>query len=71
MAFIQLRAIAGKKGEESYLPLYEGKMVQAYDHRAANVVVNPVNLNRPAQPQETSLEDHTNPGWRAESTILG
>ena len=24
-----------------FLPLYEGKMVQAFDHRAASVVVNP------------------------------
>ena len=23
-----------KKGDELYLPLYEGKMVQAFDHRA-------------------------------------
>ena len=52
-----------KRGEELYLPLYEGKMVQAYDHRAASVVVNPENLNRPAQPRETSLEEHTNPNW--------
>ena len=29
------------------LPLYEGKMVQAFDHRAASVVVNPRNLRRP------------------------
>ena len=34
-----------------WVPLYEGKMVQAYDHRAANiVVVNPQNRHRPAQP---------------------
>ena len=52
-----------KKGDELYLPLYEGKMVQAFDHRAASVVVNPENLNRPAQPRETSLEQHTDPGW--------
>ena len=26
-----------KKGEELYLPLYEGKMVQAFDHRAASI----------------------------------
>ena len=26
-----------KKGEDLYLPLYEGKMVQAFDHRAASV----------------------------------
>ena len=30
-----------KRAEELYLPLYEGKMVQAFDHRAASVVVNP------------------------------
>ena len=52
-----------KKGEELYLPLYEGKMVQAFDHRAASVVVNPENLNRPAQPREASLDEHANPNW--------
>ncbi|MCY4088146.1 MAG: N-6 DNA methylase [Actinomycetia bacterium] len=52
-----------KKGQELHLPLYEGKMVQAFDHRAASVVVNPENLNRPAQPREASLEQHTNPDW--------
>ena len=52
-----------KKGEDVYLPLYEGKMVQAFDHRAASVVVNPKNLNRPAQPREATLEEHTNPNW--------
>ncbi|WP_058616182.1 Eco57I restriction-modification methylase domain-containing protein [Tepidimonas taiwanensis] len=36
---------------EVALPLYEGKMVQMYDHRAADVVVNPYNLHRAAQPQ--------------------
>ena len=38
-------------------------MVQAFDHRAASVVVNPENLNRPAQPREASLSDHVNPNW--------
>ena len=52
-----------KRGEELYLPLYEGKMVQAFDHRAASVVVNAKNLNRPAQPREASLDDHANPDW--------
>ena len=52
-----------RKGEELYLPLYEGKMVQAFDHRAASVVVNPENLNRPAQPREASLDEHANPNW--------
>lgn len=52
-----------KKGKEEYVPLYEGKMVQAYDHRAANVVVNEANLNRPAQPEDATVEQHKNPAW--------
>ena len=50
-----------RRGGELYLPLYEGKMVQAFDHRAASVVVNPENLNRPAQPRDATLEEHTDP----------
>ena len=52
-----------KRGDDLYLPLYEGKMVQAFDHRAASVVVNPENLNRPAQPREATAEEHANPDW--------
>jgi hypothetical protein len=52
-----------EKGEERFLPLYEGKMVQAYDHRAASVTVNLKNLNRPGQPEETSLKQHSDKNW--------
>ena len=52
-----------KRGEELCVPLYEGKMVQAFDHRAASVVVNPENLNRPAQPREATGAEHANPDW--------
>ena len=52
-----------RKGEELYLPLYEGKMVQAFDHRAASVVVNPANLNRPAQPRDATQAEYANPEW--------
>jgi hypothetical protein len=52
------------KGE--WVPLYEGKMVQAFDHRAASVVVNPENTNRPAQPLPTTPEQHVNPTWVAD-----
>ena len=38
-------------------------MVQAFDHRAASVVVNPDNLNRPAQPRESTPEEHADPAW--------
>ena len=52
-----------KRGNETYVSLYEGKMVQAFDHRAASVVVNPENLNRPAQPREATVEEHADPNW--------
>ena len=52
-----------KKGAELCLPLYEGKMVQAFDHRAASIVVNPDNLNRPAQPRQATLPQHADPDW--------
>jgi len=52
-----------EKGNERWLPLYEGKMVQAYDHRAASVVVNLDNLNRPAQPSPASDDQHFDPAW--------
>lgn len=46
-----------------WVPLYEGKMVQAYDHRAASVRVNPANQHRPAQPVPTTAEQHRSPDW--------
>lgn len=52
-----------KVGE--WVPLYEGKMVQSFDHRAAGVVVNPENLNRPAQPFPASFEQSSDPAWLA------
>ena len=61
--FYPVKGNRWKKGAELFLPLYEGKMVQAFDHRAASVVVNPHNLNRPAQPRDATLEEHANPEW--------
>ena len=46
-----------------WVPLYEGKMVQAFDHRAASVVVNPENQHRPAQPEPATPEQHQNADW--------
>ena len=46
-----------------WVPLYEGKMVQAFDHRAAKIVVNPENQHRPAQPVPATSEQHRNADW--------
>ena len=61
--FYPVQGNCWKRSEEMYLPLYEGKMVQAFDHRAASVVVNEANLNRPAQPHGATLEEHSDTGW--------
>ncbi|WP_206663917.1 Eco57I restriction-modification methylase domain-containing protein [Sphingomonas oligophenolica] len=53
-----------KAGE--WVQLYEGKMVQAFDHRAASVVVNPENLNRPAQPLAASPAQSSDAAWLAD-----
>jgi len=45
-------------------PLYEGKMVQAFDHRAADVTVNAANLHRAAQPESLSSEAKLDPERR-------
>ena len=52
-----------KSPSGEWVPLYEGKMVQAFDHRAANVVVNSANQHRPAQPVPATLQQHQDPGW--------
>ncbi len=50
-----------RKADEEWVPLYEGKMVQAFDHRAADVLVNANNLHRPAQPRPLDASDHADP----------
>ena len=54
-----------------WVPLYEGKMVQAFDHRAANIVVNLKNQHRPAQPVPATPEQHQNPNWSTRPAVLG
>ncbi len=55
-----------KKGKTTFLPLYEAKMVQMYDHRAASVVVADENWMRQGQTAPTSPVQHQNPEYTAE-----
>lgn len=52
-----------RSAASEWVPLYEGKMVQGFDHRAASVLVNRENQHRPAQPVPATLDQHMNPGW--------
>lgn len=42
-------------------PLYEGKMVQAYDHRASGITIVEANVYRPGQGQDLTEEQHRDP----------
>jgi len=50
-----------KKGKRTFLPLYEAKMIQAFDHRAASVVVESANWMRQGQTDSNSPVAHQNP----------
>lgn len=49
------------KGKQTFLPLYEAKMIQAYDHRAASVVLDKENWMRQGQTLATTPVQHQNP----------
>ncbi|HMN42553.1 MAG TPA: Eco57I restriction-modification methylase domain-containing protein [Phycisphaerales bacterium] len=49
------------KGKTTCLPLYEAKMVQAFDHRAASIVIEAGNWMRQGQKADTTPVQHANP----------
>ncbi len=49
------------KGKQVFLPLYEGKMIQMYDHRAAGVITDQANWMRQGQTEAASLVQWQNP----------
>jgi hypothetical protein len=65
-----------KKGKTIFLPLYEAKMIQMFDHRAASVIIDEKNWFRQRQPDATSLVQHQNPeftvdsGWWASQEVI-
>jgi hypothetical protein len=53
------------KGKQVCLPLYEAKMVQSYDHRAANVITEKTNWMRQGQTDKPSIVQYQNPEYLA------
>ena len=51
------------RGEELYLPLYQGRMINQFDHRANSVKVNPENTHNPYFSEEVSEAQHADPGF--------
>ena len=52
-----------KKGEELYLPLYQGRMIHQFDHRANSVRFNPNSTHNPYLSEEVTEAQHTDPDF--------
>jgi hypothetical protein len=52
-----------RKGQREWLPLYVGRMIHQFDHRAASVTVNEENIHNPALSRDASLDDHADHGF--------
>ena len=46
-----------------WMPLYEGKMINAFDHRAASIEPNPKSLHGQARVHLSRFVQHSNPDW--------
>ena len=55
-----------KKRKQTFLPLYEAKILQIFDHRAASVIVDESKWMRQGQTDQTSLVQHQNPEFTIE-----
>ena len=56
-----------KKGEELSVPLYQGRMIHQFDHRANSVRVNPISTHNPYVSVEVGQTDHANPEFLPQS----
>lgn len=52
-----------RKGEREWLPLYVGRMIHHFDHRAASVTVNEENVHNAAGSDDVSAADKADPGF--------
>lgn len=52
-----------RKGRSEFWPLYEGKMFQAFDHRAAGVLIDRGNWVRQGQSKDSSTVQHQKPDF--------
>ncbi len=52
-----------RKGEQEWAPLYVGRMIHHFDHRASSVTVNEQNIHNAALSQSTSDADRADPAY--------
>ena len=59
----QLQGNVFNKYGETYLPLYEGRMIHYFDHRACSVIEARQGVMRTAASDNTTLDEHRNPDY--------
>ncbi|MCY3748922.1 MAG: restriction endonuclease [Chloroflexi bacterium] len=52
-----------KRGDDLYLPLYQGRMIQHFDHRASSVRINPESTHNPYLSEDTTDAQHSDPNF--------
>jgi hypothetical protein len=52
-----------RRGAEEFVPLYVGRSIKQFDHRAASVLVNAENLHNAALSGDTTPEQHADPAY--------
>ncbi len=65
--FYPVKGNRWQRGKELYLPLYQGRMIWHFDHRANSVQVNPNSTHNPYLSQEVVEEQHANPDFLPQS----
>ena len=56
-----------QKGEDLYLPLYQGRMIHQFDHRANSVRVNPDSTHNPYLSEQVTQQQHADPHFLPQS----
>ncbi len=56
-----------QRGQDLYLPLYQGRMINQFDHRANSVTVNPGNTHNPYLSEPVTEEQHQDPDFSPNS----
>ena len=56
-----------RKGDALYLPLYQGRMIHQFDHRANSVQVNPESTHNPYLSEEVTEAQHADPNFHPAS----
>ena len=65
--FYPVKGNRWKKGEALYLPLYQGRMIWHFDHRANSVRVNPESTHNPYLSEPVSEDQHADPSFLPQS----